>query len=474
MMTWNVRLALGMALVAVAAPVHAAVVLGSGSLGDQSGCPVVPITPQPSSLCYIGVDGTRSATTTGTSTFDFIGLGNRTTDLGAVFSANPGFLGVPSGTLTVGSGTSLTVAPFAYVLGREGDNAIFLGVSNGGNGTLNVTGGVVFAPQMFVGQADNVRATSGTVVVTAGGSVTLDGAVVPSNPGGTRVLPALNIGRGVGSTGSFTVTGTGSSLAVNASGPGPNSGELGNVSLGRDGSGALVVSHGATATIAGNVFASSIAGTGGTSQIDINAATASVGGNVAVGSTTPTPGLASLTVRNGGVLNATGGVTVNASGILGGNGTINGNVTVNGGTVSPGNSPGTLTVNGAYTQVGGELLIEVAGASALDRDLLVVTGLATLQNVLVTFKFTNGFGPTAGFAFDFLSAGGLNITGNSYAFAGLAPGFAFDVDPTSTGALRFVARTNGIPVDEPSAALLLAIGFAGLAALRRRRAAVSA
>jgi fibronectin-binding autotransporter adhesin len=222
------------------------------------------------------------------------------------------------------------------------------------------------------------------------------------------------------------------------------------------------------------VFASSIAGTGGTSQIDINAATASVGGNVAVGSTTPTPGLASLTVRNGGVLNATGGVTVNASGILGGNGTINGNVTVNGGTVSPGNSPGTLTVNGAYTQVGGELLIEVAGASALDRDLLVVTGLATLQNVLVTFKFTNGFGPTAGFAFDFLSAGGLNITGNSYAFAGLAPGFAFDVDPTSTGALRFVARTNGSPVDEPSAALLLAIGFAGLAALRRRRAAVSA
>ncbi len=56
---------------------------------------------------------------------------------------------------------------------------------------------------------------------------------------------------------------------------------------------------------------------------------------------------------------------VNAAGSLAGTGTVKGNV-VNRGTVAPGNeAPGTLTVNGYYTQVrNGALVIDIAGTDA--------------------------------------------------------------------------------------------------------------
>ncbi|WP_102223693.1 autotransporter domain-containing protein [Acidimangrovimonas sediminis] len=72
----------------------------------------------------------------------------------------------------------------------------------------------------------------------------------------------------------------------------------------------------------------------------------------------------------------TGPVTVQSGGTLGGYGTIVGNVLVNaGGTASPGNSIGTLTVNGNYDQQG-TLAIEVDATGATDQ--LAVTGTVTL------------------------------------------------------------------------------------------------
>jgi len=73
---------------------------------------------------------------------------------------------------------------------------------------------------------------------------------------------------------------------------------------------------------------------------------------------------------------------VNAGGLLGGHGSLGGSL-VNSGIVSPGDSPGTLTVNNNYTQnAGGTLRIEVAGISPSQHDLLAVNGHATLAGTL--------------------------------------------------------------------------------------------
>ena len=80
---------------------------------------------------------------------------------------------------------------------------------------------------------------------------------------------------------------------------------------------------------------------------------------------------------------------VNAGGLLGGNGSLVGNV-LNRGIVSPGNSPGTLTVTGNYTQTaGGTLRLEVAGLSATAHDLLAINGIANLSGTLQVIRLNN-------------------------------------------------------------------------------------
>ncbi len=54
---------------------------------------------------------------------------------------------------------------------------------------------------------------------------------------------------------------------------------------------------------------------------------------------------------------------VGLNGLLNGNGTITGNVVLNGGTIAPGNSPGTMTVDGDLTLNSGFLELEIATGS---------------------------------------------------------------------------------------------------------------
>jgi len=85
------------------------------------------------------------------------------------------------------------------------------------------------------------------------------------------------------------------------------------------------------------------------------------------------------TVTLNGTLN-TPFVFVASGGTIGGSGNLNGNLT-NSGTVSPGNSPGTLTVTGNFVQTsGGTLLIQVANGA---HDMLNVSGSASLDGTLI-------------------------------------------------------------------------------------------
>ncbi|MBV8588388.1 MAG: autotransporter-associated beta strand repeat-containing protein, partial [Verrucomicrobia bacterium] len=101
---------------------------------------------------------------------------------------------------------------------------------------------------------------------------------------------------------------------------------------------------------------------------------------------------------------------VTTSGFLGGKGLIGGNL-VNGGLVRPGDSPGTLSVSGNYTQNStGTLHIEIAGLASGQHDLLAVGGHATLAGTLQLVPL-NGFQLHIGDKVTFLTANN-GVTGN--------------------------------------------------------------
>ncbi len=123
------------------------------------------------------------------------------------------------------------------------------------------------------------------------------------------------------------------------------------------------------------------------------------------------------TTVNGGTLSVNGSIassaltTVNASGTLGGNGIV-GNTVINGGVLSPGNSIGTLTVQGNLVLTSAaSYLVEVSGTSA---DRTNVTGTATLGGTLTTV--TSG-AVTFGTAYTVLHADG-GVSGTFAAMSG--------------------------------------------------------
>ena len=174
---------------------------------------------------------------------------------------------------------------------------------------------------------------------------------------------------------------------------------------------------------------------------------------------------------NGGVLKVDGSITsntfVNHGGTLAGTGTIDGAV-ANRGAVSPGDAPGTLTVNGNYTQAGnGTLLIDIAGTSTDQFSVLNVLGTAKLSGLLDPVLL-NGFVPTIGESFTFLDYGA--VTGTLFIFdrnIDSAPEH-WAVTYQSNDAILTVASGN-VPVpDSGSTLLLLTLSLLGLATYRQR------
>lgn len=150
-----------------------------------------------------------------------------------------------------------------------------------------------------------------------------------------------------------------------------------------------------------------------------------------------------LLVNGNGVLENT--VTIGAAGALGGTGTIKGNASVFG-TMAPGASIGTLTINGNYVQeAGSRFIVEMQPPSATDK--LVVNGAVTLNGgTVVASRLPGVFG--LGQSYNFLTASN-GITGT---FAG--------VDNRAMGiflqmALRYGA--NSVYADVVRAAALASI-----------------
>jgi T5SS/PEP-CTERM-associated repeat protein len=159
-----------------------------------------------------------------------------------------------------------------------------------------------------------------------------------------------------------------------------------------------------------------------------------------------------------GTLQAT---TINLSGgSLGGIGTVIGNLN-NSGEVSPGNSPGTLKVQGNFSQsIEGLLKFEIGSAAS---DLLQVTGNATLGGTL-HLSLLGGFKPGYGTTYDLLTASKLSGAFDTLELPDLGPGRSWQFN---YGADRFTVTA----VPEPSTIVLGIVGIGSVVLLGMRRRA---
>lgn len=237
--------------------------------------------------------------------------------------------------------------------------------------------------------------------------------------------------------------------------------------------GTFTLSDDARLTVQGNIYIGDEGGTGifiqsGNSELSVNdlfisSASESGGSN---------PGNGTF-VMEGGTLNAN---AIFNNGFFTGTAGF-GNITVangfyNTGIVAPGQSPGTLTIDGDFIQDPvGTLLIELGGYNpGVDSDLLEITGYAFLDGRLEV-SLWNGFTPADGDEFDILRAGeivgGFDLNSLVFPKSWSWQIAYLDLDSNNTyDTVRLTA--NSVPV--PAAIWLFASGLIGLVSIRRNRA----
>jgi T5SS/PEP-CTERM-associated repeat protein/autotransporter-associated beta strand protein len=314
----------------------------------------------------------------------------------------------------VGSGSSWTVQQL--VVGDAGTGTLavsnsgallsavtYLGFAAGGTGTVTVTGA---GSTWTVGNLIVGSAGSGNLTISNGGSVSSSGPVSIASGSGTGTVIVTGAGSTwtvanltVGSAGNGNLTISNNGLVTSTTGPisvASGAGSTGTLNIG--------AAVGAAAVAPGSLSATAVQFGAGTGTINFNHTAANYVFSAAISgvgtvhqlaghtSLTGTSTYGGSTIVDGGTLSVNGWIvnsmtTVNAGGTLGGDGVV-GNTIINGGALAPGNSIGTLTVQGNLSfTAAASYMIEVSPASA---DRTNVTGTATLGGATVNASFAAG------------------------------------------------------------------------------------
>ena len=418
------------------------------------------------------VDGTLAASTlrvssgivnlntnTTAANLEFVSTGGTLQGAGAINVTSN--LNWAAGTMT-GAGITTVLSGATVSNGGGGDK--FLGRTLVNQGTFNHTGpNFVFG--VFASPATGVINNSGVFNATAGvplsrgqsqstshafnnsGAFNLSGAgtteitgIEFTNSGTVNVLAGtLHLAGGFTNFGGSTLTGGTYHVAGTLKFPGANI-VTNAASIILDGATSQIVNQGnvdALANFATNAATGSFSLQGGrnlTTPAFINAGNVTIAASstfsTAAGNYTQTGGTTTLqgTLDPAGIVNIEGGT-------LAGTGTVQSDLT-NAGTVSPGTSPGSLRVEGVYTQTSaGTLNVEAAGSTpGTGFDQLVVTGNAALGGTVNVTRL-GGFVPAGNDVLRIVSAAGSR-TGEFATLNGAAfPGGRFALLYDGSGAL---------------------------------------
>jgi len=169
-------------------------------------------------------------------------------------------------------------------------------------------------------------------------------------------------------------------------------------------------------------------------------------------------GQAKLIVDNRGRVEVNGPLLTGVDGTIEGDGTIIATRIIPAGLLSPGASPGTLSLEGAYeAQTTSTLLIEIGGtAPGTEHDLVsLAQGQASLGGKLA-LQFINGFAPRQNQLFNFLfAADGISGNFTTVEVTGLAPGFQYELRPSADGkTLALAALNDGVAASAAESAHL--------------------
>jgi autotransporter-associated beta strand protein len=303
----------------------------------------------------------------------------------------------------------------AFVLTKIGSGTLMLG-GNTDNNNLGVTvnSGRVFLSKVSSGAPNHVHAIGQATLTVSGGTAVLSGS------GGDQIYDF----------GSVTIT----SGTFNTSGRNETFAMLSLQGTGIGGAGALANSVSAASVLTPSGTNLTGDATIGVTQADGSLAlNGAISGSFAVtkvglgtlilngsssysGGTTVSAGTLQVTNTTGSATGS-GPVTIAASATLSGNGSITGNVTVDG-TLSPGNSPGTLTVGSLTLNNGSQTITEIGGTTpgSTGYDHIAVTGSASAGGNLIVMGVAAGgvfFAPQVGQTFDIITTN----SGVSGAFA---------------------------------------------------------
>ncbi|HEU4737669.1 MAG TPA: hypothetical protein VFS54_01165 [Solirubrobacterales bacterium] len=274
----------------------------------------------------LGANNEGTIVNTGTMSFNqSAGLGGPVTNKGKINIADTKVV-TSSGSSCGDTGSSVKNDTGGSI---NGTGTGFLSVYNYDQGKGTTSGS---APVQIPCGSLKYSDTGASVVQVNGGGTPMTGNVAAGQT--LRLVGGVSLGA-FANAGRIVLDQTGGSPTLNSSGTVTNTGTI-------ETSGA----SGNTSTVNGQIDQ-----TGGAAQVVVPAGT-------------------KLQLNNPLLLKA---------GTLSGGGTINGSVENSGGVVSPGASPGTLSLSGNYTQGGGgRLEVEIGGTGAGQFDALAVGGTASL------------------------------------------------------------------------------------------------